>query len=73
MVPFTIKGEVPFENEDFILIRDIKNSIAEKKDTIKAYVIGDEIKEFDLTLTDLTDEERETIIEGCLINYYKKS
>ncbi|ADO82013.1 hydratase [Ilyobacter polytropus] len=73
MVPFTIEGEVPFENEDFILIRDIKNSIAEKKDTIKAYVIGDEIKEFDLTLTDLTDEERETIIEGCLINYYKKS
>jgi aconitate hydratase len=71
MIPFTIEGDIPFADDDFILIRDVKNSIKNKISTIKAYVIGKEIKEFNLILKDLTDEERKTIMDGCLINYYK--
>ena len=43
----------------------------EKADVIKAYVVGDELKELNLKLGDLTDAEREIILDGCLINYYR--
>ena len=43
----------------------------EKDDVIKAYVVGDGLKEIDLRLGDLTDVERQIILDGCLINYYK--
>ena len=33
--------------------------------------VGDELKEFTLKLGDLTDDEREIILKGCLINYYR--
>jgi len=45
--------------------------ITEKKDVINAYVVGDELKEIQLKLGDLTDAERQIILDGCLINYYK--
>ena len=42
----------------------------EKAEEIKGYVVGDELKEFTVRLGDLTDDEREIILKGCLINYY---
>lgn len=45
--------------------------MAEKADVIKAYVVGDELKEVEFYLGDLTDAEREIILKGCLINYYR--
>ena len=38
---------------------------------IKAYVVNKDMKEFELKLGELTDDEREIILKGCLINYYK--
>ena len=52
-------------------VKDIKKSVEDKIDTIKAYVVGDEMKEFELHLGKLTDAEREIIVKGCLINYYR--
>ena len=43
----------------------------EKKDSIKAYVVNKSMKELELKLGELTDDEREIILKGCLINYYK--
>ena len=48
-----------------------RTSVEDKIDTIKAYVVGDEMKEFELHLGKLTDAEREIIVKGCLINYYR--
>ena len=45
--------------------------IRNKKSSIKAYVVNKKMKEFELKLGDLTDDEREIILKGCLINYYK--
>ena len=46
----------------------------EKADLIKAYVVGkDGLKEFEMTLGELTDEERQIILKGCLINYNRVS
>ena len=66
------EGELPFEYLQYIFIPDIQNAVKEKREEIKAYAVGEsELKEFTLTLGELTDDEREIILKGCLINYYK--
>ncbi len=71
MLPFLIKeGELPFQNLDYIYIPGIRKAVEEKADVIKAYVVGKDKKtEFEMTLGELTDEERQIILKGCLINY----
>ena len=71
MLPFLYQGELPFENGDYLFIKDIKKAIEEKNDTIKAYVVNKGMKEFELHLGNLTEDERDIIEKGCLINYYK--
>ena len=71
MLPFIIpEGELPFKNLDYIFVPGIKKAVEEKASEIKAYVIKDgAAKEFTMTLGELTDEERQIILKGCLINY----
>ena len=71
MIPFIIpEGELPFANGDFIFIPEIRNAISDKLTVIPAYVVSaDEMKPFNLELGELTDDEREIILKGCLINY----
>ncbi len=71
MLPFLIEqGELPFKNLDFIFIPDIKNAVEEKRNEIAAYAVKeDKLVEFTLRLGELTDEERQIILKGCLINY----
>lgn len=81
MLPFLIKeGELPFKNLDYLFIPGIQKAVAEKADVITAYVVkGDNmtsvsmtsvsLMEFELSLGDLTDEERQIILKGSLINY----
>ncbi len=72
MLPFLFEnGKLPFKNGDYIFIKDIKNAVINKEDVIKAYVANDGMREFDLELGRLTDDERDIIVKGCLINYYK--
>lgn len=81
MLPFIIKeGGLPFRNLDYIYIPGIRKAVEEKADVIKAYVVGrasdgatapgeGKKVEFEMTLGELTDEERQIILKGCLINY----
>ena len=74
MLPFLIKeGELPFKNLDYLFIPGIKKAVEEKAEVIKAYKVdaaGCALGEaFDLRLGELTDEERQIILKGCLINY----
>ncbi|MGL5935109.1 MAG: hydratase, partial [Cetobacterium sp.] len=76
MIPFIIKQDVNFENDDYIYIKDVKSAIENKDDIIKAYIISTEredVKELELRLEALTDTERQILIDGCLINYYKEN
>lgn len=73
MLPFVYDGELVFDKEDYIFVKDIKKAIETKEDTIKAYVVNKGMKEIELHLGNLTDDEREIIQKGCLINYNKKS
>ncbi len=72
MLPFLIpSGDLPFHNGDYIFIPGIAEAIENKTAVIKAYVVKDTLEEFEMTLGDLTDDERKIILEGCLINFYK--
>ena len=72
MLPFTIdEGELPFKNKDYIFIPDVKKAVVDKLTKIPAYVVNEGMKEITLTLGELTDDEREIILKGCLINYYR--
>ncbi len=74
MLPFVIeKGDLPFANGDYLFIPGIAKAVAEKTADIKAYVVNKDMKEFSLTLGDLTDDERKIILDGCLINYYRNN
>lgn len=71
MLPFILKEDICFDNGDYLFVPNIIESIKEKKDSIKAYVVNKSMKELELKLGELTDDEREIILKGCLINYYK--
>ena len=73
MLPFVFDGDLAFDKDDYIFVKDIKKAIETKEDTIKAYVVNQGMKEIDLHLGNLTDDEREIILKGCLINYNKKN
>ncbi len=74
MIPFVIgKGELPFKNLDYVFLPGIQKAIKDKSPEIKAEVVTPEgLKSFILTIGDLTDHEREIILDGCLINFNRK-
>lgn len=72
MLPFVFDGDLPFDKDDYIFVKDIKKAIETKSDTVQAYVVNKDMKEMTLRLGALTDNEREIILKGCLINYNNK-
>ena len=74
MLPFLIKeGELPFANGDYLFFPGIQKAVAEKADVITGYVVKEsDLQKFEVTLGELTDDEREIILKGCLINYNRK-
>ena len=73
MLPFLIPaGELPFQNLDYLFFPGIRKAVEEKAEVIQAYRVSveeDSLTAFDLRLGELTDEERQIILKGCLINY----
>ncbi len=75
MLPFLIeKGELPFANGDYLFFPEIRKAVETKAEAIKGYVVKEDgLKEFSVSLGELTDDEREIILKGCLINYNNKN
>jgi len=72
MLPFLIdEGELPFAKGDYLFVPEVRKAVLEKQTEIKAYVNGEQGREILLRLGELTDNEREIILKGCLINYYR--
>ena len=71
MLPFLIdEGELPFTNGDYLFVPGIADLVKHAASKIKAYVVKDGgLKEFTLKLGEMTEEERQIILKGCLINY----
>ena len=74
MLPFIIdEGELPFKNLDYIFLPGIRKAIADSKTEFEAYVVKDgRLNPFTLKMGELTPDEREIILKGCLINYNRK-
>ena len=76
MMPFLYEGddkELPFALGDYVFVPGVRKAIADKDEVIKAYAVKADgtMTEFDVKLGDLTDAERDIIMAGCLINYYR--
>lgn len=75
MIPFLCPEEgLPFKKGDWIYIPEIAKKISEGATEFKAYVInpeGTKNEEITLKMDPLTDDEKEIIVKGCLINYYR--
>ena len=71
MLPFLIpEGDLPFANHDYLFIPGIRQAVKDKASQVKAWVVKDGgMKEFALNLGEMTDDERQIILDGCLINY----
>ncbi len=74
MLPFLIDaGDLPFANGDYLFVPDIREAVKRKLAEIPAYVVKDNgLVGFTLRMGDLTEDEREIILKGCLINYNRK-
>lgn len=71
MIPFQMKGEPEFEVGDYIYIPGIRSALDGDMKEIKAYVLGSKPKELSLYIADMTENEREIVKAGCLINFNK--
>jgi len=78
MIPFIYDGDdLPFANDDYIFVPGIRNAIKNKEKSIQAYIrrgahcASAELHEITLQLPELTNDERDIILAGCLINYYR--
>ena len=70
MLPFLFPDEeLPFKNGDYLFVPGVIDAIKNKATTMKAYVVNEGMKEFELKMGELTDDEREIILKGCLINF----
>ncbi len=74
MLPFLIEeGDLPFANGDYLYLPDVKKAVTEKASDFQAYLVKDgQLKPFTLHMGELTDDEREIILKGCLINYNRQ-
>ena len=72
MLPFIMPEDYAFDIDDYIFIPDVAKAVKEKNDDIKAYVVNKGMKELIFHLGDLTDDERDIILKGCLINYNRR-
>ena len=71
MLPFVIEEDFKFDVDDYVFVPGIVDAIKNKQEYISAYVVNKDMKEIKVTLGELTDDEREIILKGCLINYYR--
>ena len=73
MLPFQLDGPTPFGLGDYVLIPGARALLAENRlESIPAYVLGENgPKAFSLSIAPLTADERQILLDGCLINYYK--
>ncbi len=77
MLPFLYAGN-EIHKGDYVFVPDVRKALTDKIDEIKAYVFSSngsgafaDAKEVVFTLGSLSDDERQIILDGCLINFYR--
>ncbi len=73
MLPLIVeKGDIPVEKGDYVFLPDVRTALAKEKLAFTGYIVrGKELIPLELTMGNMTDTEREILLKGCLINYYR--
>ncbi len=73
MLPLIVeKGDIPVEKGDYVFLPDVRAALAKEKLAFTGYIVrGKELIPLELTMGNMTDTEREILLKGCLINYYR--
>ena len=75
ILPFTLDADTKFEYEvgDYVFVGGIRQAIIEGKEEFNATVIraNGTTEALKLYVKGLTPDEKEIILDGCLMNYYK--
>lgn len=72
MLPFQLKENICFETGDYIYIPHVKQALRECRSVVPAYVLGENVQELSLYLAPMTEEERQIVEAGGLINFNQK-
>ncbi len=75
MLPFVIPEgtEFPYEVGDFLYVPDLRKALEEMREEVPARVLHKgKVTDVTLTLPQLTEEERDILLAGCLMNWYKR-
>ena len=74
MLPFQYAGDVELLNVgDWAFVPSIRDALDGDLSHIRAFVIGDAgAREIELSIADMTSEERAIVKAGCLINYNRE-
>jgi len=67
----TKEKELKLEVNDIIYLMDIKKTLASGGDCVHARIFGATTYDIDFYLPDMSKDERDVLLSGCLINYYK--
>jgi aconitate hydratase len=82
LIPFTVKQDPALTVDEYVYIPDIRDAVLSGKEQVIAYVSAtkedalqrtDKARAVRLYMEGLSDEERDVLAEGCMINYYRKS
>jgi len=73
MLPFTKKSDIPAKVGDHFYFDGIRKALEEGMTEIGATLVsGNTLTPVTLCLEGLTKEDRDILLDGCLINYYKR-
>jgi aconitate hydratase len=72
MIPF-ISKDTEFELGDYVIVKNIREAVSNSDYEIPAQLVRRKtVRDIKLYLDALTEDEKEIILDGCLMNYYKK-
>jgi aconitate hydratase len=76
MLPFTLDADTPFDCQpgDYVFVPDVRKLVGQGSEDFPAMVLRADGSKTPLVLhvRGLTDDEREILLDGCLMNYYAK-
>ena len=73
MLPFLVEDPDALAQDSYVFVPGVRRALLEAADAMTGYVVGADgsVTPITLRLGALTDDERQILADGCLINYYK--
>ena len=75
MLPFLVENPEVLQLDGYVFVPGVRKALLEAADTMTGYAVSPDgtVTPLSLRLGALTDDERQILADGCLINYYKNN